>query len=147
MLLTGSLLDYFFLADFPSGLASGFSSGITNPMGRFFGSGGAMSWRIDSIRPVIAWSCESTMRFRRFSVHVVRAFIELRNLVAGNKELASKLKRLERTVDSHDQAITGLIESMRELMAPPEPKKRPIGFVIPDEKPDAKPGGKSARKK
>ena len=86
-------------------------------------------------------------RATEVSVHVVRAFIELRNLVAGNKELASKLKRLERTVDSHDQAITGLIESMRQLMAPPDPKKWPIGFVIPDEKPDGKPGAKSARKK
>ena len=77
----------------------------------------------------------NSARATEVSVHVVRAFIELRNLVAGNKELASKLKRLEREVDSHDQAITGLIDSMRQLLAPPEPKKRPIGFVIPDEKP------------
>ena len=96
---------------------------------------------------IMAAAILNSPRATEVSVHVVRAFIELRNLVAGNKDLASKLKRLERTVDSHDQAITGLIESMRELMAPPEPKKRPIGFVIPDEKPDAKPGGKSARKK
>ena len=69
---------------------------------------------------------------------MVRAFIELRKLVAGNKELASKTKRLERKVDSHDQAITGLNDSMRELLAPPEPKKRPIGFVFPDEMPAKK---------
>ena len=74
-------------------------------------------------------------RATEVSVHVVRAFIELRNLVAGNKELTSKMKRLERKVESHDQAITGLIDSMRQLLAPPDPKKRPIGFVIPDEKP------------
>ena len=96
---------------------------------------------------IMAATILNTPRATEVSVHVVRAFIELRNLVAGNKELASKLKRLERIVDSHDQAITGLIESMRQLMAPPDPKKRPIGFVIPDEKPDAKPGGKSAKKK
>ncbi len=64
------------------------------------------------------------------SVHVVRAFIELRNLVAGNKDLAAKLKRLEAKVDSHDQAIAGLIDSLR---AAPEPRCRPIGFVISDE--------------
>ena len=64
------------------------------------------------------------------SVHVVRAFIELRNLVAGNKDLAAKLKRLEAKVDSHDQAIAGLIDSLRQT---PEPKRRPIGFVIHDE--------------
>ena len=75
----------------------------------------------------------NSARATEVSVHVVRAFIELRNLVAGNKELASKLKRLEHKVDSHDQAITGLIDSMRQLLAPPDPKKRPIGFVILDE--------------
>ena len=80
----------------------------------------------------------NSARATEIGVHVVRAFIELRNLVTGNKELASKLKRVERTVATHDQAIAGLIDSMRELLAPPNPKKRPIGFVIPDESP-AKP--------
>ena len=96
---------------------------------------------------IMAATILNTSRATEVSVHVVRAFIELRNLIAGNKELASKLKRLERTVDSHDQAITGLIDSMRQLMAPPGPKKRSIGFVIPDETPDPKPGGKSAKRK
>ena len=77
-------------------------------------------------------------RATEVSVHVVRAFIELRNLVAGNKELASKLKRLERKVDSHDQAISGLIDSVRDLLAPPEPKRRPIGFVIHEDVPTRK---------
>jgi len=89
----------------------------------------------------------NSARATEVSVHVVRAFIELRNLVAGNKEQASKLRRVERSVDSHAHAITGLIESMRELMAPPNPKKRPIGFVIPEETPERKPGAKSAKKK
>jgi hypothetical protein len=68
------------------------------------------------------------------SVYVVRAFVQLREMLAGNKELAAKLAELEarlgRKLDSHDQAIAGLIDAMRELMRPPEPpKKQPIGFV------------------
>ena len=73
-------------------------------------------------------------RATEISVHVVRAFIELRNLVAGNKELAAKMKRIELKLDSHDQAISGLIESVRHLLAPPEPAKRSIGFVIHEER-------------
>jgi hypothetical protein len=39
-------------------------------------------------------------------------------------------------VDSHDQAIAGLINAMRDLMRSPEPqKKRPIGFLNSEEKP------------
>jgi ORF6N domain len=83
---------------------------------------------------IMAAAILNSPRATEISVYVVRAFIELRNLVAGNKELASKMKRLERKVDSHDQAISGLIESVRDLLAPPEPKKRSIGFVIPEER-------------
>ncbi|MCL5059793.1 MAG: hypothetical protein M1449_04325 [Candidatus Thermoplasmatota archaeon] len=55
-------------------------------------------------------------------------------MLAGNKELAAKLNELAHKVDSHDQAIAGLINAMRELMKPPETKTRPIGFVTGEEK-------------
>ena len=64
------------------------------------------------------------------SVHVVRAFVRLRELVAGNKELAQKLLQLERKVGAHDKSIAEIINAIRELMSPSEPKtKRPIGFA------------------
>jgi len=64
------------------------------------------------------------------SVHVVRAFVRLRELVAGHKELAQKLNQLERKVGAHDKAIAEIIIAIRQLMEPPEPKKkRPIGFA------------------
>lgn len=68
-------------------------------------------------------------------VYVVRAFVRLRALLATNKELAQRLEeleqRIERKMEVHDQAITGLISTLRQLMTPPEPKKRPIGFIHP----------------
>jgi len=64
------------------------------------------------------------------SVHVVRAFVHLRELVSGHKELSQKLNQLERKVGAHDRAIAELINAIRELMTPAEPKKkRPIGFA------------------
>ncbi len=70
-------------------------------------------------------------------VYVVRAFVQLRELITTNKELALRLneleQRIEHKLESHDQAITGLIKTLRQLMAPEVPKKRPIGFVYPDE--------------
>lgn len=41
----------------------------------------------------------------------------------------AKFTELERKVLSHDQTITGILKTIRELMNPPEPRKRPIGFV------------------
>lgn len=83
---------------------------------------------------IMAATILNSPRATEVSVYVVRAFVQLRDLLAGNKELAAKLaeleSRIERKLDSHDQAIAGLIDAIRELMRPPEPsKKRPIGFV------------------
>lgn len=66
-------------------------------------------------------------------VLVVRAFIRLRELLANNKELANRLEDMERKLSTHDQAITGLIDAVRQLMAPPVKKKRSIGFIVEPE--------------
>jgi hypothetical protein len=66
------------------------------------------------------------------SVQVVRAFVRLRELLNNNKELSQKLKELERKLEKHDGAIRGLFDAIRQLMNPPEPKRRQIGFHVKD---------------
>jgi hypothetical protein len=63
------------------------------------------------------------------SVFVVRAFVQLRELLATSRELAVKLDDLERRLSNHDQAIAELIHAIRQLTATPERKSRPIGFT------------------
>ena len=71
----------------------------------------------------------------RVNIAIMRAFVKLREALSTNKELAAKFEELARKVESHDQAIAGLIETIRELMAPPPaPRKRPIGFVDLEDK-------------
>ncbi len=70
------------------------------------------------------------------SVYVVRAFIKLREALAGNKELAKRLENLERKltgrIDTHEKAILQLFSEIRKLLDPPLPKaekpKHQIGF-------------------
>jgi len=64
------------------------------------------------------------------SVFVVRAFVRLRELLASNATLARKLDELERKYQHHDEAITAILSAIRELMNPPEPKRRPISFTV-----------------
>jgi hypothetical protein len=76
-------------------------------------------------------------RATEVSVYVVRAFVQLRDTLLTHKALAKRLdeleSRLERKLATHDQAITGILEAIRQLMAPPEAaKKRRIGFVQND---------------
>jgi len=69
----------------------------------------------------------------QMSLHVVRAFVRLREMVAANKELSKKLDELERRVSHHDETITSIVKAIRELATPPEPKpKRRIGFISGD---------------
>lgn len=63
------------------------------------------------------------------SVFVVRAFVQLREALLAHKQVAQKLNELERKVASHDKAIAGLIDAIRQLMAPPASPKRSIGFT------------------
>jgi hypothetical protein len=71
----------------------------------------------------------------KVGIYVVRAFVHLRELLLSNTELAQRLdeieERTERKLDTHDQAITGLMNTLRQMMMPPDIKKRPIGFIHP----------------
>jgi hypothetical protein len=58
------------------------------------------------------------------SVHVVRAFVRLRALIASNKDLARRLDELEKMYDSQFKVV---FDAIRQLMAPP-PKRKRIGF-------------------
>jgi hypothetical protein len=92
---------------------------------------------------IMAATLLASPRATQISVYVVRAFVQWRSMLATNRELSQKLHALERKVSKHDDSIGELIESMRQLLATPEVKKRPIGFVYPQ--PAAK--AKTVRKK
>lgn len=67
------------------------------------------------------------------SVYIVRAFVKLRDLLASHKELAKRLDeleaRIEKKLTTHDQAIAAMLSAIRQLLNPPRPKRRPIGFT------------------
>ena len=84
-------------------------------------------------------------RATELSVYVVRAFVELRGILASTLELAGKVNTLERKVSRHERNIAELVDSMAELLAAPlPPPKRSIGFITPEDKPK---GSKSVRSK
>jgi ATP-dependent Clp protease ATP-binding subunit ClpA len=66
-------------------------------------------------------------------VYVVRAFVKLREILASNHEFAKRLDQLEARIEkklaTHDDAIAAMLSAIRQLMNPPPPKRRPIGFT------------------
>lgn len=59
------------------------------------------------------------------SIEIVRAFVRLRSMLAGNAELARKLTALEKKYDAQFRIV---FDAIRDLMAPPVKPRRPIGF-------------------
>ncbi len=66
-----------------------------------------------------------SQRAIRVNIEITRAFIRLWQMLASDAELASKLDALEKKYDAQFKLV---FEAIRQLMAPPEPKRRPIGF-------------------
>jgi hypothetical protein len=82
---------------------------------------------------IMAATVLNSPRAVEMSVYVVRAFVELRQVLASNTELASKLETLEKSVSKLDartrRQFEEVYEAIRALMAPPAAKTRPIGFT------------------
>lgn len=79
------------------------------------------------------------------NIEIMRAFVRLREMIVSNKDLVARLDDLESKAElmslQHDTfahntrvQLKQVFEAIRELMTPPEtPKKRPIGFVSPED--------------
>ena len=87
---------------------------------------------------IMAATLLSSPRAVQVSVYVVRAFVQQRDFLTSNKDLARQLKALEQRIakklSTHDEAIAGIIDTLREWMSPAAANKRRIGFVIDDDK-------------
>jgi ORF6N domain-containing protein len=82
---------------------------------------------------IMAATVLNSERAIEMSVFVVLAFVRMRRAIAGNRHILTKLAELEHRLKGHDAEIEGLMEAIRELMAPEEPNRRRIGFEAPEE--------------
>lgn len=70
----------------------------------------------------------SVLRSKRavqVNIDIMRAFVRLRQMLASHADLARKLDALEKKYDAQFKVV---FDAIRELMTPPEPKRRTIGF-------------------
>jgi hypothetical protein len=67
------------------------------------------------------------------NIAIMRAFVQMRELAASNRELANKFTELELRVGKHDEAIRTLFDAIRQMMRPEEKGRKGIGFQVEDE--------------
>ena len=79
------------------------------------------------------------------NIEIMRTFVRVRELAATHGELAKRLSELEEKAEllsmQHDNfsrstrnQLKQVFDALRELMRPPDPPKRPIGFVTPPDR-------------
>jgi hypothetical protein len=59
------------------------------------------------------------------NVEIMRAFVRLRQMLVSHADLARTLDALEKKYDTQFKVV---FDAIRELMTPPEPNRRRIGF-------------------
>ena len=107
-----------------------FQSGTSNLRSQF----GTSRWGGRRYRPyafteqgvAMLSSVLHSVRAIRVNIEIMRAFVRLRRLLATHADLARQLAALEKKYDAQFRVV---FDAIRELMNPPEPNKRFIGFV------------------
>jgi len=68
------------------------------------------------------------------NIAIMRAFVQLRQVLGSHAQLARKMDELEKRIEGHDTAIRSLFDALRQLMTPAPPKPRPeIGFHVKED--------------
>lgn len=62
------------------------------------------------------------------NIAIMRAFVQMRELAASNRELARRLDALEKKFAGHDRQFVAVFDAIREMVTPAENKGRKIGF-------------------
>ena len=70
----------------------------------------------------------TSVRATEISRMIIRAFVWMRQTAPAYKELAAKVAELESAVGKHDEKLGDIIETLRQLIVPPDREKRRIGF-------------------
>jgi len=105
-----------------------FQIGISKPQGR--GGRRYMPYVFTEQGVAMLSSVLNSERAVQVNIAIMRAFVQMRELAASNRELANKFTDLERRVGSHDEAIRTLFDAIRQMMKPEEKERKPIGFKV-----------------
>lgn len=61
------------------------------------------------------------------NINIIRTFVRMREMLATNKDIARK-------VAQRDNDIAVLYDYLNKLLEPPKSKKRPIGYIHPEDR-------------
>lgn len=62
------------------------------------------------------------------NIRIIRIFTQMREMLSTHKDILLKLEQLEKKTTGHDDHIALIFEYLKQLLAPPQEQRVPIGF-------------------
>ena len=70
----------------------------------------------------------------RVHIQIIRVFAKMRQLLLTHKDILLQLQKIEKNLTGHDEDIQLIFQYLKQLLNPPQPPRRKIGFRRKDEK-------------
>ncbi len=65
------------------------------------------------------------------NVLIMRAFVQLRQMISSHRDLLARVEQMENKYDTQFKVV---FDAIRQLMAPPRPAKKKIGFLAKEKR-------------
>ncbi len=69
----------------------------------------------------------------RVNIQIIRIFTRMREMIMTHKDILLQLEKIEKKLAGHDEDITLIFQYLKQLLNPPQPHRRKIGFKRKDE--------------
>jgi hypothetical protein len=93
------------------------------PHKKYFG--GSLPYAFTEQGVAMLSSVLNSERAVNVNIAIMRTFVKLREMIAANKDMAKRLDELEKKYNKQFKVV---FDAIRQLMTPPAPKRRRIGF-------------------
>lgn len=67
------------------------------------------------------------------NIQIIRVFSRIWGMMLAHKDILRQLEKVEQRLGRHDQELILVFEHLKQLVAPPQPARRKIGFRRKDE--------------
>jgi ORF6N domain len=62
------------------------------------------------------------------NIRIIRVFTKMRELLLTHKDILLQLEKIEKKLSGHDEDIQLIFQYLKQLLNPPQPPRRKIGF-------------------
>jgi phage regulator Rha-like protein len=66
-------------------------------------------------------------------IQIIRIFTKMKEMLLTNKDILLKLEKMEKDVKENKEDIAMIFEALKQLLNPPQPKRKMIGFNRKDD--------------